>query len=263
MLINIVRLRYGDAPIFLEVASVINSYEISGKAGVLGNMAIVPSFGSGANADLSGTYANRPTITFSPLSGERFAKSLMTPLPVSSILSLIQSGFSDDHVLRIFVQSINGYENRLQRKNYYDPKFYHLISTLKEIQDAEAFGLRIEKEDEHDILVLAFKKTPDKAIEDKISEVKDILGLDTKESEFKVTYGILPKDNHEIVILSRSMLQVLNELSYYIEVPVRDVEEQRVNPTFTNMMVNGSIVPPLVKIHFSDRQPEDAFVSVP
>jgi hypothetical protein len=263
MLLNIVRLRYGDVPIFLDVASVINSYEISGKAGLAGNMAFVPNFGSNANVDVSGTYANRPTITYTPLSGDRFAKSLMSSLPVSSILSLIQSGFAADLVLRIFVQSINGFENRLPRKNYNDPTFYHLINTLKEIQDAGAVGLRIEKEDNNDLLNLVFKNTTDKVIGDKIAEFKDILGLDTEESEFKVTYGILPLDNKGIVIISRSMLQVLNELSYYIEVPVKDVEDNRVNPTFTNIVVDGESVPPLVKIHYAFQPPEDAFVSVP
>ena len=32
MLLNMVKLRYGDTPVFLDVASVINSYELSGSA---------------------------------------------------------------------------------------------------------------------------------------------------------------------------------------------------------------------------------------
>ena len=32
MLLNMVKLRYGDTPVFLDVASVINSYEVSGTA---------------------------------------------------------------------------------------------------------------------------------------------------------------------------------------------------------------------------------------
>jgi hypothetical protein len=31
-LLNVVRLRYADAPVFLDVASVINSYSVAGKA---------------------------------------------------------------------------------------------------------------------------------------------------------------------------------------------------------------------------------------
>ena len=31
-LLNVVRMRYGDAPVFLDVASVINSYSFTGKA---------------------------------------------------------------------------------------------------------------------------------------------------------------------------------------------------------------------------------------
>ena len=33
-LLNVVRLRYADAPVFLDVASVINSYSVTGKGNV-------------------------------------------------------------------------------------------------------------------------------------------------------------------------------------------------------------------------------------
>src|SRR6185437_4625902 len=40
MLLNLVKLRYGDAPVFLDVASVINQYAIEGAIGYSGNWAV-------------------------------------------------------------------------------------------------------------------------------------------------------------------------------------------------------------------------------
>ena len=40
MLLNLVKLRYGDAPVFLDVASVINQYSIEGAIGYSGNWAV-------------------------------------------------------------------------------------------------------------------------------------------------------------------------------------------------------------------------------
>ena len=112
MLFNLVKLRYGDAPVFLDVASVINQYLVEGTVGYSGNWA--------QNAQLpwpytalhnllgTGRYAERPTITYSPLSGEKFARSLMTPIPPAAILSFLQGGQPVDLVLRLAVHSING-----------------------------------------------------------------------------------------------------------------------------------------------------------
>ncbi len=85
LLLNMVKLRYGDAAIFLDVASVINSYEISGGASLGATGQLHPSYQANASIGASGFYANRPTITYNPLSGDKFARSLMSPIPISLI----------------------------------------------------------------------------------------------------------------------------------------------------------------------------------
>jgi hypothetical protein len=51
-------------------------------------------------------------LAVAPLVGERFARSMMTPLPPPSILSLIQAGYPVDGVLRLAVHEVNGIRNR-------------------------------------------------------------------------------------------------------------------------------------------------------
>ena len=51
-------------------------------------------------------------ITYSPLSGEKFARSLMTPIPPAAILSFLQAGYPVDLVLRLAVHAINGIHSR-------------------------------------------------------------------------------------------------------------------------------------------------------
>lgn len=74
MLLNIVKMRYGEPPIFLEVASVINQYSLEGSVNVGGNfnggLTGKDVYGVGGNAK----YADRPTITYNPLSGDKFTK---------------------------------------------------------------------------------------------------------------------------------------------------------------------------------------------
>jgi hypothetical protein len=66
------------------------------------------SLGPGAQ----GQFADRPTITYSPLVGERFARSFMAPIPPPVIMSLIQAGNPVDLVLRLTVHVVNGIQNR-------------------------------------------------------------------------------------------------------------------------------------------------------
>jgi len=263
MLLNIVKIRYGDVPVFLDVASVINSYELSGRTHLDATGRFIPSSKLEGDALFEGFYANRPTVTYSPLTGEKFAKSLMGPIQISAILSLIQSGYQANNVFRVFIQSINGLENRYSGRHSSNAGFYQLIEKMKQIQDEGAFGVRFGRVNGEEILIIIFREKNDEKIETDITEFKNMLGLDPQTSEFRVLYGSIQTNNKEIAILSRSMLQVLNDLSYYIEVPELDVSENRVNPGLKNEVVDGVPVQPLIKIFCSSKKPADAFVVVP
>src|SRR5512138_2520417 len=83
MLINMVKLRYGDTPTFLEVASVINQYSVESQVDLRINWAdpVTAGLTNSQSAGGAARYIDRPTITYSPLTGEKFAKSFMSPIP--------------------------------------------------------------------------------------------------------------------------------------------------------------------------------------
>jgi hypothetical protein len=111
MLLNMLKIRYSDAPIFMDVASVINAYEVSGDVSLGGQLAEVGRGDQLLSLGASGRYSDKPTITYHPLTGDKFAKNLMNPIPISAVLFLIQSGLPADLVLRVCVNSINDIEN--------------------------------------------------------------------------------------------------------------------------------------------------------
>lgn len=79
MLLNMVKLRYLDPPTLLDVQQVVQQYTLEGSGTIWG-----PGWGgettieAGANA--SARWAESPTITYLPLSGEKFTKSLLQPV---------------------------------------------------------------------------------------------------------------------------------------------------------------------------------------
>jgi len=78
-----------------------------------------------------------------------------------------------------------------------------------------------------------------------------------------VAYGSIAKDNRELAILTRSMLEIIIDMSSYIEVPSVHVGEKRVIPSMPGETVDGVPVPPLIRIQSSSDRPVDAFIAAP
>jgi hypothetical protein len=271
MLLNLVKLRYGDTPVFLDVGQIVSGYTIQSTFSAAGSIfntnTIVPgvpnsSIGLGAQ----GQFTDRPTITYSPLSGERFARSLMTPIPPVAIMSQIQGGNPIDVVLRLAVHVVNGIHNRFGgdiRARPADPEFYPLLERLRRIQASGVIGIRLRRTDREEAVMMALRQVEDPAIEAEILAVRRMLGLDPQGGEFRIVYGSVAADDKEIAILSRSILEILVDLSSFITVPESHVAEHRVGPTAPPEETASGPVRPLIRIASSAERPADAFVAVP
>jgi len=264
MLFNMVKMRYGDAPVFLDVSSVISQYQIAGQIN-LGSTINTKPWSTTESVGGFGQYVDRPTITLTPIIGDKFARSMMSPIPPSAILSLIQGGYPVDMVFRLLVHSINGIRNRFggeARAQSADPEFYPLLDKMRKIQMAGGIGMRFIKvdKDETALTIILGKREP--AVGALSRDVRKTLGLAPEADAFKVVYGSIARDDKEIAILTRSILEVLVDMSTDIEVPAADVQEKRVSPTFAETAA-GEKIRPLIRIQSSPGKPADAFVSVP
>jgi hypothetical protein len=264
MLLNMVKMRYGDAPVFLDVASVISQYQIVGQI----NLGAAISNNPWSNTETlgaTGQYADRPTITYTPVMGDKFARSLMTPIPPAAILSLMQAGYPVDIVFRMLVHEINGIRNRFGgegRARSADAEFYSLLEKLRALQAAGGIGMRIQSINKEEAALLVFRKKQDPATEALVRDIRKMLGLNPEASEFHIVYGAVPRNEREIAILTRSILEVIIDLSADIEVPAAHVEEKRVSPTHVEKTAKGEKVLPLIRIRSSSEKPGDALVSI-
>jgi len=264
MVFNMVKIRYGDAPVFMDVSSVISQYQVGGAVNLGATINYPPTSTSG-NLGWAGTYVERPTITYTPIMGDKFARSMMSPVPPPAILSMIQAGYPVDLVFRLLVQEINGVRNRFggeARAQSAEPEFYSLIEKMRMIQSYGAIGMRFTKKEKEEATFMVMRGERDPAIEALSAEVRKILGLNPHAKEFNVVYGAVSRNDQEIAILTRSVLEVLIDLSADIEVPAAHVEEKRVSPTFVEEVAKGGKILPLIRIHSSSEKHKDAFVSI-
>ena len=204
MLLNIVKLRYGDTPIFLETSSVVSQYalETMVNAGASFSDGLL-----GDNISVGGTakYADRPTITYVPLTGQKLSQSLISPIPPDELFGLIQAGWRVDLLLRICVSAINGHFNGSavqMRPRVPDPKFLQLVEVLGRIQDAGGMGMRIVKKEGEKKAVTFFRRHFDESLEKDVLLAMELLGLDPKANEYNLVYGSIQKDDKEIAILT-------------------------------------------------------------
>ena len=64
MLLNMIKMRYGDAPVFLDVSSVISQYQIAGQINLGATINNNP-WSTSEILGATGQYYDRPTITYS------------------------------------------------------------------------------------------------------------------------------------------------------------------------------------------------------
>jgi hypothetical protein len=269
LLMNLVKLRYADTPFFLDVASITNSYGIETQVNLAatwwGNVV-----GAGAENSQSlgvyGRYTDKPTITYNPLLGQRFTRSLMTPVPPGVVVSLMQAGWAADAVLRTMVTSVNGVQNRFGsggRARGADPEFNQLGSALRRVQASGAIGMRVErvKDQEWTVLTLAREKLPAE-VDKNQGVVREILGLRKEIGEIRIVFGSAPRSDDEVAMVTRSMLEILIDLSASIDVPTLHVEEGRTTATRVFETDGPSGFRPMIKILSGPKRPDNAFVAI-
>ena len=260
LLANIVRLRYMEAPMFVDVSSVINQYAVI--ANVNAQAGINNAFGGDSNAatlGAGGRYEDRPTITYTPISGKKFAQSLLTPIPPESLFALVQSGWPAEILFRLTVSSMNGVEDANPPRRQADPKFRQVMAAWSRLRDARVIGLRRSAGpgDKPKIVLYISNMTLDPETEKDLKFLLDTLELDPNSREFSLTYGLIPDQPDEIAVLTASILDIMVDLAWQIRVPDEHVEERRAGPTFADTSLGGS----MFTVQSSKEKPEMPFVA--
>jgi hypothetical protein len=262
VLLNMVKIRYGDVPIFVEVSSVISQYQLENDinynfAWQYSPTLRTPSVGGATK------YAERPTITYSPLSGEKFTKSILTPIPPSAIFFLIQSGKSVDVVFYLCVQSVNGINNRYDgpmRSIPISPDFVEVLTRMRRIQQSGMLGMRVQTVVNNQTSVFYFREEMSPEIAEDSAWVRQKLGLNPQTHEFNVVYGAIPQNKNEIAILSRSMMEILVQLASSIDIPADDLRQNRAYEVAKTEDPLAELMS--IRVRSGREKPEDAFVSI-
>ncbi len=268
-LLNIVKFRYADAPVFLEVGQVISGYEVEGTfsaGGTIGTKTAAGALGDFVNLGAGARYLDRPTVTYTPLTGPEFIKTMMTPFPPGALMFLIEAGWSVNIIMQVGLQSINGLRNH---KGGFlghppDPEFVKLILLLRRLQDAGALGIGLqrEKNNEEAIMLLFHTRRLTPELAKDAATVKELLRIQPDVTEVRITYGADAQEENEVALLTRSGFQVMMELASLTSVPPEHVAEHRTYGGDLKGADEKQALPPLMMIRSTVEEPPDAFARV-
>lgn len=94
LLLNLVRLRYTDAPEFLGISSISTQMSFQAGASIGGDFGNVENSNSAfVSPAIFVGYSETPTITFTPLRNREFTRQLVAPVELDSLYLLTQYGY--------------------------------------------------------------------------------------------------------------------------------------------------------------------------
>lgn len=149
LLLNIVRMRYADSPVFIDLPAITSQFEASSN-GVGGASSITRELGY-----LSGNFLMRdaPTLSYAPRSGREYAKTLITPLKAEALINTSPGGNTRNFFLAA-VDSINGIRNAPLATSPHgcvledNQSYRFVVESIMALQARGAIELRVATEEE-------------------------------------------------------------------------------------------------------------------
>ena len=255
-LLNIVRLRYLDPPVFLNITSLVNGYTRRQEGHASLNPYDIP-----ATLGLSGDIAleERPTISYAAPTSASFS-AMLTPIAPLIPLTLIESGWDAALVLRLTVRAINGVRNDQSQGASRPGEFDRVLELVDTIQRADALRMELRpgrKKGEFTQVMFLPRQNPRPEIAAAIHELRELLHLHPGIREFKVVRnGIDQGDDKTLVLQTRSILHMLTEFASCIQVPKADQQARVVFPVARDADCS------LITIHSGPRPPGRSYVQV-
>ena len=267
---NVVRLHYRDPVFFLDVASVTASLKLDMSGGLDQASSQLDGGPNILKYSLGAAYTTQPTISYSPLQGEGFVKSVLSPISIEAVFALNGSGWTAQRVFGLCVERINEIENASSASGptpklapKHGLQFKRLLQLLEEVSNQQLIVPRIDPKTKE--TQLEIKSSLE--FHEQIREIKELLGLDQNLEIYRVNSDFLKSSPDTISIRTRSLMSIFFYLSHHVDAPQSHKEAGLVTVT-RNM--DGSefdwgttAAGKVFHIRQSEDEPSLAFVAIP
>ena len=312
LLLNLVRLRYLETPVFLQLTSITTTYEINANADV--SATVNADAGNSSSAGVGGGYRETPTFTYSLPDSQEFFGRMVAKLSTAQLAPLAMTGVGG--YLRLGLTRINGLENvsvysgwtaeepasyaefnealrimqELERDGLIDYTYnvttkvasspFDELGEYSSMPEAEHAGMQFGKNADNQWVARLVKRAPflrlaaAPANDPRVPRLRELLKLDPHkysfpivDVDFSLTEIARIKDGRpaaaldpeatfgEIVIVNRSMFEILGIASRSVEVPVEHVQAG-------TAVADEDVLGDMLTIKSSEEKPAGAAVAV-
>jgi hypothetical protein len=278
MLLNIVRSRYMEMPVFLEVGSVVAqySYDSSLSLGYFRefiNNRLAPTSDT-ASADANFAFSEFPTITYQPLQGEKFTRHLYSEVPAELFLAAANSGWAIDLMMLIGVERFGSAENmtfgvvRSEKQRASDlgnlERFARTIELLFLLVDAKLIEVNRVVGDEKNGTETEHHLVIDHVVPEDlrplVTELRQLIGIRSG-NRFKITSRTTELGADEISVQTRSVMAMVKYMARGIEIPAAHLEAGWVIDYGLQTIESMDRLFPF-RVHSSRARPHNAFAAV-
>lgn len=231
MLLNLVRLKYRDRTYFLQISTVTASMSLETSAEV--SETINAGAGNNLISPFAGIiYADRPTISYTPLQGEEFLKSVLTPISLEAVLVMIQSGWSIKRVFGLSLERMNDLYNAPSASGptpEIAPKFRKFKRMLELFRELQLVGdleigpdLNVNTKTK-DLIMLFKRKHVAEEIQDELGELlgrnQNSSGERKPRGRVKFSTNFVSRNPDNLTVRTRSISSLMHYLSQNIDIP--------------------------------------------
>lgn len=226
LLLNLVRLRYRDTVVFMDVTSVTTQHQYT--AGLSAENAL-PFSDPGDGASLvipNAAYTETPTITYAPVTGAAFATNLLSPISAETIVLLANSGWSIERLMSCCVERIGSLSNAPSASGPTpstlpdNSKFRELAQLLRRLQVEEKVYVEqfVPEEGGTHVSRLSIDADPGPACE----ALKAYLSTRSCQIKYNLVARGHRIGDEELLVQTRTVLGALYALSHAVNVPEAD-----------------------------------------
>lgn len=230
ILAAIVRIRYHEATSMLAVSSITANASVQGTIGAQFGVGPEGNFiGNLVPLSAGGVYEENPTISYVPVQGQDYLRSMLAPMPLDITVLILNSLGRNAGMYRLVIAEMNGVRtSRLDGASEEEAtRFGKAADILAKMQRQ---GSLVWTSDDAGADT---KTAPDYAMgfrghgpeyEADMAALKELVGLEpepvTKEfSRVRVALGLGHESGHTAAIYTRSLFDLLSVASFAVEVP--------------------------------------------
>lgn len=107
---NLVRLRYGESPTFLDVSAINSQFELATRGGLTGGLQR-DSVNRTLFGELGAQFRDAPTLTYAPRTPTEVTRAMVAPVGVTALGLMSNSGWRPEVVMRLMISEMNGVPN--------------------------------------------------------------------------------------------------------------------------------------------------------